>query len=134
MAGPSRNIVVGSWTQEEFERLFGEELLDIDVLEGYVVDQPTPAATDVGSSRYAHEDFTESQPVEGEEYVPNTQLPKTALREVPPRRSSIWPVVGPGYPVIGKVQVQQVQHRPLVIQRQRDVTKGHQVLFRRGRN
>ena len=84
MAGPSRNIVVGPWTQEEFERLFREELPDIDVLAGFVVDQPPPAATDAGSSRYVHEDFIESQPVEGEEYIPNTQMPETA----PDRKST----------------------------------------------
>ena len=89
MTGPSRNIVVGPWTQEEFERLFGEELPDIDVLAGYVVDQPPPTTTDAGSSRYAHEDFTESQAVEGEEYIPNTQMPETAPREVPTRPAAV---------------------------------------------
>ena len=96
MAGPSRNIVLGPWTQEELERLFGEELPDIDLIAGYVVDNPAPAATEAGSSRYAVEDFTESQPIEGEEYVPSTQMPETAPREVPPRRSSVQPDVGAG--------------------------------------
>ena len=77
MAGPSRNIVFGPWTQEELERLFGDEMPDIDVIAGFIVDQPAPAATEAGSSRYALEDFTESQPVEGEEYVPSTQFSKT---------------------------------------------------------
>ena len=89
MAGPSRNIVLGPWTQEELERLFGEELPDIDLIAGYVADNPPPTATEAGSSRYAVEDFTESQLIEGEEYVPNMQLPKTAPREVPPLRSSV---------------------------------------------
>ena len=46
---------------------------DIDVIAGYVVDQPLPTPTEVGGSRYEYDDFTESQPVEGEEYVPNTE-------------------------------------------------------------
>ena len=45
MAGPSRNIVFSPWTQEELERLFGEEMPDIDLIAGYVVDNPAPAAT-----------------------------------------------------------------------------------------
>ena len=96
MSGPSRNVVLGSWTQEELERLFGEELPDIDLIAGYVADNPAPTATEAGSSRYAVEDFTESHPLEGEEYVPSTQMPETAPREVPPRRSSIQPDVGAG--------------------------------------
>ena len=95
MAGPSKNFVFGPWTQEEFDRLFGGEMPDIDLIAGYVVDHPGPAATEAGSSRYAVEDFTESQPIEGEEYVPSTQLPKIAPREVPPRRSSVQAGGGP---------------------------------------
>ena len=60
MAGPSRNFVFGPWAQEELERLFGGEMPDIDLIVGYVVDQPGPALTEVGSLRYALEDFTES--------------------------------------------------------------------------
>ena len=96
MAGPSRNIVFGPWTQEEIERLFGEELPDIDLIAGYVADNPPLTATEAGSSRYAVEDFTESQPIEGEEYVPSTQLPETAPQEVPPRRSLVQAGSGPG--------------------------------------
>ena len=84
MAGPSKNFVFGPWTQEDFDRLFGGEMSDIDLIAGYIGDQPEPAPTEAGSSRYALEDFTESQPVEGEEYVPSTQLPETAPREVSP--------------------------------------------------
>ena len=96
MAGPSRNFVFGSWTQEEFDRLFGGEMLDIDLIVGYVVDQPGPAPTEAESSRYTLENFTESQPVEGEEYVPSTQLSEIATREVPPRRLSVQAGGGPG--------------------------------------
>ena len=95
MAGASRNFVFGPWTQEELERLFGGEMPDIDLIVGYVSEQPGAAPTEAGSSRYALEDFTESQPVEGEEYVPSTQLPETAPREVPPRRSSVQASGGP---------------------------------------
>ena len=89
MAGSSRNFVFGSWTQEELERLFGGEMPDIDLIAGYVGEQPEPAPTEAECSRYALEDFTESQPVKGKEYVSSKQLPETAPREVPPRRSSI---------------------------------------------
>ena len=95
MAGPSRNVVFGPWTQEELQRLFGEELPDIDLIAGYVSEQPGAAPTEIGSSRYALEDFTESQPVEGEEYVLSTQLPETAPQEVPLRRSSVQASGGP---------------------------------------
>ena len=84
MAAPSRNFVFGPWTQEELERLFRGEMPDIDLIAGYVSEQPRAAPTEAGSSRYALEDFTESQPVEGEEYVPSTQMPETAPREVLP--------------------------------------------------
>ena len=40
---------------------------DIDLIARYVGEQPEPALKEVGSSRYALEDFTESQLVEGEE-------------------------------------------------------------------
>ena len=69
---------------------------DIDLIVEYEVDQSGPAPTEAGSSRYALEDFTESQPIEGEQYVPSTQMPKTAPREVPPRRSSVQPDVSAG--------------------------------------
>ena len=127
MAGPFRNIIFGLWTQEELERLFGDEMPDIDLIAGYVGEQPESAPTEAGSSRYALEDFTESQPVEGEEYVPSTQLPETAPRDERYRLDDhrFRPVVGLYRPVVGKGQVQQVQCRPPVIQRQREVTKGH---------
>ena len=134
MAGPSRNVVLCPWTQEELERLFGEELPDIDLIAGYVVDNPQPAATEVGSSRYAVEDFTESQPIEGEEYVHSTQMPETAPREVPPRRASVQPDVGTGSGSSRGGQVQRVQPILAVIHSQVEVTKGHQVLLGRRRN
>ena len=96
MVGPSRNFVFGPWTQEELERLFGGEMPDIDLITWYVSEQPGAAPKEAGSSRYALEDFTESQPVEGEEYVPSTQLPETVPREVPPRRLSVQVGGGPG--------------------------------------
>ena len=70
MAGPSRNFVFGPWTQEEFDRLFGGEILDINIIAGYVVDQPLPVLTEARDLRYGYDDFTESQSVEGDEYVP----------------------------------------------------------------
>ena len=98
MADPSRNFVFGPWTQEDFDRLFRGEMPDIDLIAGYVSEQPGAAPTEAGSSRYALEDFTESQPVEGEEYVPSTQLSETVPREVPPRRSSVQAGGGPVSP------------------------------------
>ena len=95
MSGPSRNVVLGPWTQEELERLFGEELPDIDLITGYVADNPAPTATEAGSSRYAVEDFTESQLVEDEEYIPNTRILETAPREVPTRPAVVQAA---GYP------------------------------------
>ena len=77
MADPSRNFVFGPWTQEDFDRLFRGEMPDIDLIAGYV-----------GSSRYALEDFTESQPVEGEEYVPSTQYLEPAPQQVQVRQGS----------------------------------------------
>ena len=99
MAGHSRNVQFDTfsvWTQENYDRLFEGKMPGIDVIAGYVVDQPMPVPTEAGSSRYGLDDFTESQPVEGEEYVPSTQMPETAPREVPPRRSSVQATVGPG--------------------------------------
>ena len=89
MAGPSRNFVFGPWIQEELERLFGGEMPDIDLIAGYVSEQPGAAPTEAESSRYVLEDFTESQPVEGEEYIPNTQMPEIAPQEVPTRPAAV---------------------------------------------
>ena len=79
MAGHSRNVqfgTFGTWTQEEYDRLFGGKMSDIDVIAGYVVDQSLPAPTEVRSSRYGYDNFIESQLIEGEEYVPSTQYPE----------------------------------------------------------
>ena len=40
---------------------------DIDVIVGYVVNQPLSAPTEAGGSRYGYDDFTESQPMERED-------------------------------------------------------------------
>ena len=64
------------------DRLFGGKIPNIDVIVGHVVDQPMPAPTEAGSSRYRLEDFTESQSVEGKEYAPSTQFPEIAPQEV----------------------------------------------------
>ena len=75
MTDPSRNVQFGTfsaWTQEEFDRPFGGEMSNIDIIIGYVVDQSMLAPTEAGNSRYRLEDFTKSQLVEGEEYVPST--------------------------------------------------------------
>ena len=45
---------------------------DIDVIAWYIVDQPRSVQTEAESSRYELEDFIDSQPIEGEEYVLNT--------------------------------------------------------------
>ena len=63
MAGRSRNVQFGAfdaWTQEEYDRLFGGEMPDIDIIVGYVVYQPLSALTKAGGSRYGYDDFTES--------------------------------------------------------------------------
>ena len=107
---------------------------DIDLIAGYVSEQLGAAPTEAGSSRYALEDFTESQPVEGEEYVPSTQMPETAPREVPARGASVQPDVGTGSGSSRGGQVQRVQPILAVIHSQVEVTKGHQVLLGRRRN
>ena len=76
ITGRSRNVQLstyGIWTQEEYDQLFGGEMPDTDVIVGYVVDQSLPTSTEVKGSRYGYDDFTESQPIEWEEYVPSTQ-------------------------------------------------------------
>ena len=46
------------------------------------MDQPLSALTESGGSRYGYDDFTESQPVEGEEYVPSTKDYEVILQQV----------------------------------------------------
>ena len=44
--------------------------------------QPIPTPIEAGSLRCEIEDFTKSQSVEGKEYVPSMQFPKTTREEV----------------------------------------------------
>ena len=60
---PSRNVcfsAFGSWTKEEYDRLFECEMPNIDIIVEYVVDQPLPAPTEASGLRYGYDDFTKS--------------------------------------------------------------------------
>ena len=54
MAGLSKNVdfdAFGAWIQEEYDRLFKGEIPIINVITGYIVNQPLSALTEVGGSR-----------------------------------------------------------------------------------
>ena len=73
MAGPSRNVEFGAWTQEEYENLFEGQYTNINVISGYVgstaLSVPTVPPLAQPYSQYA---YTDSQP--NEEFVPNTEV------------------------------------------------------------
>ena len=110
MAGHSRNVqfgTFGTWTQEEYDRLFGGKMSDIDVIAGYVESQPIAAPIETVGPSYEDDDFTNSQLVQGEEYVPNTQYPPAAM-EFPPELGGV-PGSSSSYPKISDASTTPVE-------------------------
>ena len=73
MAGPSRNVEFGAWTQEEYENLFEGQYTNMNVISGYVGSTAIPVPTVAPPAQpYSEDAYTDSQP--NEEFVPNTQV------------------------------------------------------------
>ena len=73
MAGPSRNVEFGAWTQEEYENLFEGQYTNMNVISGYVGSTALPVPTVPPPAQpYSQDAYTDSQP--NKEFVPNTEV------------------------------------------------------------
>ena len=62
MAGPSRNVEFGAWTQEEYENLFEGQYTNMNVIRGYVGSTALPVQTvRPPAQSYSKDAYTDSQ-------------------------------------------------------------------------
>ena len=73
MAGPSRNVEFGAWTQEEYENLFEGQYTNMNVISGYISSTALLVSSVVPPrqqySQDAHTDFQLN-----EEFIPDIQV------------------------------------------------------------